>query len=97
MQIETPAASVAVIIRTKDRPLLLSRALEDVLAQTFAQWVAVVVNDAGKPEAVDTVVANYADQLGDRVVVVHNAVSKRPGGCGQPRARSRDVDLRHRA
>ncbi len=31
-------ARVAVVMRTKDRPLLLRRALLDVLAQSFLDW-----------------------------------------------------------
>ena len=39
---EGSAASVAIIMRTKDRPLLLERALDDVLAQTLADWRLVI-------------------------------------------------------
>lgn len=49
---EGSAASVAIIMRTKDRPLLLERALDDVLAQTLADWRLVIVNDGGDPEPV---------------------------------------------
>lgn len=39
--------SIAVIIRTKDRPLLLSRALYSVNQQTYDRWEIVVVNNGG--------------------------------------------------
>lgn len=53
---EGSAASVAIIMRTKDRPLLLERALDDVLAQTLADWRLVIVNDGGDPEPVQRLV-----------------------------------------
>lgn len=65
-----PAPRVAVVVRTKDRPLLLARALADLGRQTFTGWEAVVVNDGGDPRAVDACVRKA--KLGDRVVVVHN-------------------------
>jgi glycosyltransferase involved in cell wall biosynthesis len=38
-----------VIIRTKNRPLFLARALDDVLAQEFSDWHLYVVQDGGDP------------------------------------------------
>lgn len=43
---------VSVIIRTKDRPAFLARALNDIAAQTFTDWDVVVVNDGGDAESV---------------------------------------------
>jgi glycosyltransferase involved in cell wall biosynthesis len=75
VDIEASDPTVAVIIRTRDRPVLLRRALEDVLAQTFGDFVAVVVNDAGDPGAVEAVVSKFAEAFGDRITIVHNEVS----------------------
>lgn len=61
---------VSIVVRTKDRPLFLARAIEDVLAQTFTKWELVVANDAGDPDAVRSVVARYADRLGERARVI---------------------------
>ena len=36
---------VAVVVRTKDRPYFLRRALADVAAQSFHDAVVIVVND----------------------------------------------------
>ena len=71
-----PFATVAVVIRTKDRPLFLARALESVLAQTYEDWVAVVVNDVGERSVVDFAVEAVADRAGGRFHVVHNSVSR---------------------
>lgn len=42
---------VGVVIRTKDRPLFVVRALRSVLAQTSASWHMVLVNDGGDAAA----------------------------------------------
>ncbi len=49
--------SVAIVMRTYERPLLLSRALASVCRQSFRDWHLVVVNNGGDPRAVDDVVA----------------------------------------
>ncbi len=67
--------SVAVITRTKDRPALLVRAVESVLGQSHRDWVHVVVNDGGDPEAVESVIAPYLEKYGDRLVRIDNAQS----------------------
>src|SRR5690349_8594527 len=71
-----PQATVAVVIRTKNRPLFLARALDSVLAQTYEDWVAVVVNDVGDREPVEAAVAAVADRARGRVHVLHNSVSR---------------------
>lgn len=62
---------VGVVVRTKERPLFLTRALRDIGAQTFADWRVVVVNDGGDPEMVENAVVHSA--IADRVDVVHLA------------------------
>lgn len=71
-----PLTSVAIVLRTKNRPLFLRRALGSIFAQTFADFVVVVVNDAGERPPVDAVVKEYADRANGRIRVVHNAHSK---------------------
>ncbi|MGO8689843.1 MAG: glycosyltransferase family A protein [Thermoguttaceae bacterium] len=64
-------AAVAVITRTKDRPLLLKRALESVCRQTFKDLVWVVINNGGAEHSgVDTVVAE-ARAAGTEAVAIH--------------------------
>ncbi|MGH9088573.1 MAG: glycosyltransferase family 2 protein [Acidimicrobiales bacterium] len=69
-------AAVAVITRTKDRPLLLDRAVRSVMQQSARDLHHVVVNDGGDPDAVEQVVARRKDVIGDRLTVVHHPVSK---------------------
>ncbi len=70
------APKVAVITRTKDRALLLRRAIASVLGQRFTDWQLVIVNDGGAPAPVDALVAEHRAVLGDRVRVIHHAQSK---------------------
>jgi FkbM family methyltransferase len=44
---EYQLTSISVIVRTKDRPSLLTRALQSLANQTFKNFEAVVVNDGG--------------------------------------------------
>ncbi len=67
-----PYGRVAVITRTKDRPLLLHRAIRSVLSQTFKDWVLVIVNDGGDPQRLEKVVDEVREELADRILVVHH-------------------------
>jgi glycosyltransferase involved in cell wall biosynthesis len=49
--------SVAIVMRTYERPLLLARALTSVCQQSFRDWHLVVVNNGGDPAPVDDMVA----------------------------------------
>lgn len=71
-----PSAAVAIIMRTKDRPLLLERALRDVLRQAFKDWVLVIVNDGGDAREVDLLVERHSSALGGRVSILHHAQSE---------------------
>lgn len=70
-----PAARVAVITRTKNRPVTLRRALSSVSRQSFRDFLWVVINDGGDADPVDMIAAS-ARQTGLRVVVVHNPESR---------------------
>lgn len=66
---------VAVITRTKNRTILLKRAVESVLSQSYGNWVHVIVNDGGEQESVDELLATYTDRYSDRLQVIHNPQS----------------------
>lgn len=68
---------VSIVTRTKDRPLLLARALDSVLSQSLADWQHIIVNDGGDPDPVDALVAMRRDAYAGRVTVLHN---ERSGG-----------------
>lgn len=67
--------SVAVITRTKDRPLLLRRAAKSVAAQTFRDLIWVLVNDGGARDPVDSI-ADHARTSGVDVQVLHFETSR---------------------
>lgn len=64
---------VDVVIRTKDRPLFLQRALADIVAQTWQSWFVYLVNDGGDPAVVDATVRSSG--VGERIKVIHQDVS----------------------
>lgn len=70
------APSVAVIMRTRDRPVLLDRAIADVCAQTFTGWHLVVVNDGGTGGETDDVIRRREAALSGRVTVIRNDTSR---------------------
>jgi len=69
------APAVAIIVRTKSRPALLRRAMRSIVAQTFQDWEAIIVNDGGSPDDVIEVLAEHDSSIQARVKVVHNADS----------------------
>lgn len=68
---------VGIVVRTKDRPYFLARAVRDILAQDFAEWRIVIANDGGDRAGIDAVVGRFAGELAGRLVVVD---VPRPGG-----------------
>lgn len=65
---------VGIITRTKDRPVMLKRALKSVASQTYKNLVWVIVNDAGERGFIDDI-ARDAESQGISVVVVHQDVN----------------------
>src|SRR5947209_12295165 len=66
-------AVVSVVMRTRDRALLLERAIASVRGQRLADWELVIVNDGGAPAPVDALVATADDR---RIRVVHRPASR---------------------
>lgn len=66
-------ARVGIVVRTKNRPWFLRRALRDIAAQDFDGWLVRIINDGGDADAVDRVVGDVPPELRARVAVVHNA------------------------
>ena len=48
--------TVAILVRTKDRPRFLSRALENIAQQTFTDYTVCVINDGGDEQATRAVI-----------------------------------------
>lgn len=66
---------VAVITRTKDRGELLARALASVDAQTYENYIHVVINDGGDRRKVEDIIAKHPNS---RRIVIHNDISEGP-------------------
>jgi glycosyltransferase involved in cell wall biosynthesis len=84
---------VGIVTRTKDRTVLLKRALDSVIAQTYQDWSLVIVNDGGPPEAVDRLVSRYLSDAGGRIRVIHNARSLGMEGASKVGIDAIDSDL----
>lgn len=54
---DSAAPRVGIVIRTKDRPLFVVRALRSVLDQTHRDWRVVLVNDGGDKAALSAAIA----------------------------------------
>lgn len=64
--------TVLVVTRTKDRPVLLRRAMESVLGQTRGDWIHAIVNDGGDPVPVDLLAAELEGRYRGRLRVFHH-------------------------
>lgn len=67
--------SVAIIMRTKNRPLLLTRALESVIQQSYSNWHLYLINDGGDANEVNELVEINLPYLKDKITVIHNSTS----------------------
>ncbi|MBS0559832.1 MAG: glycosyltransferase family 2 protein [Proteobacteria bacterium] len=66
--------AVSILMRTKDRPVLLPRALRSVAGQSFADWRLYLVNDGGDPGTTEALLAAEAAVIGTRLTVRHHSV-----------------------
>jgi len=71
-----PCPRVAIITRTKDRPMFLKRAINSVLGQTFEDWQHVIVNDGGAPHDIEALVAESSTAYRGRVLLIHHPLSR---------------------
>lgn len=69
-------ARVAVVVRTKNRPVLLRRALEDIFDQSFEDVAVVVVNDGGDPVPVDALARTWDHLPAGKLTILHHEASK---------------------
>lgn len=66
---------VGIIMRTKDRPVLLKRAIDSVIRQTFTDWVLIVVNDGGNPTPVRRLLDERSAAFQGRFILINNPTS----------------------
>lgn len=61
----------AILVRTKDRPIFLKRALESILRQSDPNWEIVLINDGGNREALADSLLPFSKELTGRLSFVH--------------------------
>ncbi|HZK05358.1 MAG TPA: glycosyltransferase family A protein [Actinomycetaceae bacterium] len=66
---------VAIVVRTRNRSQFLRRALADIGKQTFTDYSVTIVNDAGNPAIVDSVVEDSPPFVRERTTVLHRTES----------------------
>jgi glycosyltransferase involved in cell wall biosynthesis len=64
-----PYGKIAIITRTKNRNLLLERALKSVDAQSYKDYIHLILNDGGDKKALESLLKKYPNK---NRVVVHN-------------------------
>ena len=68
---------VSIVVRTKNRPDFLTRALSSITSQAFDDWEAIIVNDGGDAAKVAALVAALPDPSHrDRVRVIDHPESR---------------------
>lgn len=68
-------SKVAIITRTKDRPVFLKRALASVSHQSFTDYVHVIVNDGGDEAAIDMIIQGLSDEQKTKTKVFHRDIA----------------------
>ncbi|MGI4814341.1 MAG: glycosyltransferase family 2 protein [Janthinobacterium lividum] len=63
-------------MHTKDRPVLLARALASVCSQTYSDWHLYLVNDGGDARQVEQVLDVYRSLFAERITVLHHSDSQ---------------------
>lgn len=66
---------VSVLMRTRNRPVLLARAVASVHNQTFTDYELIIVNDAGERRSVEHVIASLPDVERRRTRFIHKEES----------------------
>lgn len=68
-------AKVAVITRTKDRPVFLKRAILSVAQQTFSEYEHVIVNDGGIKDEVEAIIDSFDKNIRSKIRLFHRTKS----------------------
>lgn len=72
---QTSKAKVGILLRTKNRPLFLERALNKICQQTFSDWHIHLLNDGGETTPIKTLLERCNETVRHKISVTHNASS----------------------
>lgn len=67
---------VSIVMRTKDREILLKRAILNCANQSYKNFELIIVNDGGDAASVDRLLQKAESKLLGRATVIHNPQSK---------------------
>lgn len=74
--------TVAIIMRTRDRPALVTRGFQSVLKQNFTDWHLFIVNDGGVPTVLTEKLRSVEASFAGRLSIIHNSVVLGRSGAG---------------
>lgn len=77
---EARKSKVGIIIRTKNRPIFLKRALESVSSQTFSNWHIYIINDGGNAEELKPILQPYEKKFSEKITSINLPISYGRGG-----------------
>lgn len=66
---------VAIITRTRNRGILLKRAINSAKEQTYTDWHMYIVNDVGDLEIVENVVKEFENEIQEKITVLDRRIS----------------------
>ncbi|MDO4666051.1 MAG: glycosyltransferase family 2 protein [Actinomycetaceae bacterium] len=78
---------VSIITRTKDRNVLLDRAIADIARQSYENFELIIVNDGGDPNGVNALLEKHKAALAGRGRALHNQSSQ-----GMERASNQGIE-----
>lgn len=67
---------VSIVMRTRDRPRFVKRALDDLARQRFLDWELLLVNDGGDPRALADCIEAAPEAVRDRLTLIEHATSR---------------------
>lgn len=80
--------SVAILLRTKNRPICLKRALSSIASQSYQDWQLIIINDGGDQNELDSVIEHFKKIYNKRTVVINNSTS-----LGMSRGLNQGIDI----
>lgn len=72
----TPSETkIGILIRTKNRPMCLERALQNIIRQSFADWHIHLLNDGGDTTPIERLLEKYSAVLSKKTTLYNNPTS----------------------
>ncbi|MCP3794775.1 glycosyltransferase [Paenibacillus sp. CH40] len=62
---------ISVVVRTKDRPILLKRAIESIMSQTYSNWEIVLVNSGENIDSIESIMHYFKSKSSNDIILLH--------------------------